>query len=189
MSEKIRTFIAFPLPEPVKEAIREVQEGIAASLRLSWVKPDNIHLTLKFLGDIDPAALDPIAGIMSETAADFSFLTLSAKGIGVFPGMRNPRVLWVGLSGDIHPLMSLQAKLEEGLAALGFPKEARGFTAHLTIARIKERIDPRNLSQAMEKFSRFETDPFTSQELILYQSKLHPKGAVYTPLKRIRLKG
>jgi len=185
---KIRAFIAFHLPEKVRTHIRDLQTHLRSlGLRMRWVAPENIHLTLKFLGDINPSDTERIAGAMSEAAADTSFLHLGAKGIGVFPSVRKARVLWIGLTGDTHNLIALQNRLDECLSTLGYEKESRSFKAHLTLARAKESPDPKELVQAMEKFANFASPDFAAEELILWQSQLKPSGAVYTKLKSVFL--
>ena len=189
MADKIRSFIAFPLPESVIAYIKTVQDEFRSQgFRMRWVKPENIHLTLKFLGDIHPADIDKIAQIMADTVKEVAVLKLSAKGVGVFPGIRNPRVLWIGLKGDTFPLIQVQKELEEKLDGAGFPKESRSFKAHLTIARIKERLDSGRLVKAMETFGNFESETFSAENMILYKSDLKPGGAVYTKLKTVSLK-
>lgn len=196
MTEKIRSFIAIPLPESVKSHIRTIQDNIRSTgLKMRWVKPENIHLTLKFLGDIPRTDVDAVAGAMDRAAGTISPLSLGAKGIGVFPNIKRPRVLWAGLNGETHELIRLQQnleqKLEQSLVPLGFKKENRSFKAHLTIARIKQakhRIYPKDLVQVIEKNGNFESESFTVNEIILYQSVLKPTGAVYTKLKTVSLK-
>lgn len=188
MKQKIRVFIAFHLPEDLRGHIRGVQEHLrSCGLRMRWVAPENIHLTLKFLGDIDPSDTEPIAQAMSEAAEGTSPLHLGAKGLGVFPTVRKARVLWIGLTGDTHALIQLQNRLADRLADLGYEKESRSFKAHLTIARAKESPDPKQVLEAMEKFAAFASPNFSAGELILWQSQLKPSGAVYTKLKSVFL--
>ncbi|MEZ4526277.1 MAG: RNA 2',3'-cyclic phosphodiesterase [Desulfobacterales bacterium] len=185
---RIRAFIAFHLPEDVQNHIRERQDHLrSCQLHLRWVAPENIHLTLKFLGDINPDDTERIAQAMSQAVQNTSLLHLGAKGIGVFPNMRRARVLWTGLTGDTHNLIALQNRLDDRLADLGYEKESRPFKAHLTLARAKESPDPKNLLAAMEKFASFASPDFTAGELILWQSHLHRSGAVYTKLKSVFL--
>jgi len=188
MTEIIRSFIAIPLPESMKAHIRKIQDNIRSKgLKLRLVKPENIHLTLKFLGDIPLPGIDAVSGAIAQTSENFKPVTLGAKGIGVFPGIKNPRILWVGLKGETHSLIQFQQSLEENLIPLGFEKEKRSFKAHLTIARIKDRVSPKDLLQVIEKYGNIESETFTAHEIILYQSFLKPTGAVYTKLKAISL--
>jgi 2'-5' RNA ligase len=186
----IRAFIAFKLPEEIIAHIRRVQDGIRPyGLRVSWVKPENIHLTLKFLGDIRPEDVDRIGDAMTGAAEGESSMSLKAGGIGVFPGVRQPRVLWIGLKGETGRLIAFQKKLETGLVPLGFERESRLFKAHLTLARVKGEIDARQLVEIIEKFGSLDSEVFQTREMILYKSDLKPSGAVYTRLKTLNVKG
>ena len=188
MAETLRTFIAFRLPENIISHIRRIQEKIkACGFRMGWVLPENIHLTLKFLGEIPKQDIDMVSQAMAETASLYSPISFSAKGIGVFPTVKRPRVLWIGLSGDTYPLIRMQKDLEERLDAVGFPKEDRGFKAHLTLGRAKGEIDPKKLVEVMEKFSKAESERFIADKLILFRSELRPGGAVYSELHSVDL--
>jgi 2'-5' RNA ligase len=188
VQKTVRTFIGFKLPESVITQIRKVQDEIKThDFRLKWVRPESIHLTLKFLGNIGESDVRSIETILEKTAAGFSALSLSAKGVGVFPGLRRPRVLWVGLSGEVDTLMRLQQTLEENLSTVGFPKEKRPFRGHLTLARVKAHLDSRKIGAVLSVFGEFESDVFIADQMILFKSELKPEGAVYTELLQARL--
>ncbi len=183
MSKTIRTFIAIEIPGNIISKIRELQEGIKKySFKIRWVRPENIHLTLKFLGDIEAVNIDEIAEAISKTVKGYTSISLKAKGIGVFPGIKRPRVLWVGLTDQSESLVRLQKTLDENLQALGFPREKRPFRGHLTMGRIKDNIDVKKFGDALMAFRDFETETFTASQLVLYKSELKPSGAVYTEL-------
>jgi RNA 2',3'-cyclic 3'-phosphodiesterase len=183
MSKTIRTFIAIEIPGNIISKIRELQEGIKKySFKIRWVRPENIHLTLKFLGDIEAVNIDEIAEAISKTVTGYTSISLKAKGIGVFPGIKRPRVLWVGLTGQSESLVRLQKTLDENLQTLGFPGEKRPFRGHLTMGRIKANIDVKKFGDALMAFRSFETETFTAGQLVLYKSELKPSGAVYTKL-------
>ena len=183
MSKTIRTFIAIEIPKTVIYRIRELQDAIKAyGFKIRWVRAENIHLTLKFLGDIEEIKINEIAEAVSKTAEKHSPISLKAKGIGVFPGIKRPRVLWVGLAGQLEALVKLQTTLDENLIVFDFPKEKRPFKGHLTMGRIKDRIDVKKLGDALMAFRRFESETFTAGQIILYKSELTPSGAVYTEL-------
>jgi 2'-5' RNA ligase len=158
-----------------------------AGFSIRWVRREGIHLTLKFLGDIDKNAIDGIRSAMDESAKGRAGFTLQGKGIGVFPDFRRPRVVWMGLSGDTEMLSKLQGQLETHLDALGFPKERRRFKGHLTLGRAKGRLDVEKLRKSVEKLDAFETDAFAVESVILYQSTLRPQGAIYTKLAEVHL--
>ena len=190
MADTIRTFIATAIPDFVLAAIHEVQESIRRhGFNIRWVRPGNIHLTLKFLGDVSRQDVDRIAVTMVETVKPFPPISLSARGVGVFPSIKRPRVLWVGLDGQTEPLVRLQKALDEGLGAIGFPREARPFKGHLTLGRVKGRIDSRKLGAAIDRFSGFESETFRVDRIHLLKSDLKPAGAIYTRLNSAELMG
>jgi len=190
MGEKIRTFIAIHLPESVLHGIANVQDRLRKSgFSIRWVRQEGMHLTLKFLGDVDTSDIDGIRSAIEESAKGVSPFGLQVKGIGVFPDVKRPRVVWVGFSGDVGVLSSLQGRLETHLDAQGFPKETRRFKGHLTLGRAKGRLDEDKLRKVLEKFDTFETESFFVHSVILYQSTLRPQGAIYTRLAEVSLRG
>jgi len=190
MSKTVRTFIAIEIPNTVISKIRELQDAIKAyGFKIRWVRAENIHLTLKFLGDVEEIKINEIAKAVSKTAEEHSPISLKAKGIGVFPGIKRPRVLWVGLAGQLEALVKLQKTLDENLIVLDFSREKRAFKGHLTMGRIKDRIDVKKLGDALMAFRRFESETFTAGQIILYKSDLTPSGAVYTKLSSTSFDG
>jgi len=188
MPETIRAFIAIELPTQVREGIGQVQVAMQSmGLRGAWIRPENIHLTLRFLGDIRSAAIETIAGAMAEAAKSCGPFQLSGKSVGVFPNTDRPRVLWVGVAGQVERLQKLQHSLTEQLAGCGYPEERRRFHGHLTVARFKRPPPAGVLLQAIQAQAAFETEPSFAGELILLQSLLKPSGAVYSPLRRVGL--
>ncbi len=188
MTQTLRTFIAIKLPNAVTAAISEVQEGMRShGVKLRWVKPENVHLTLKFLGDVPKDDIEKIQSLMYDSAAACTPISLFAKGIGVFPGIKRPRVVWVGVSGELEALIGLKSRLEEGLEDLGFEKEKRSFKSHLTLGRVKGRVEPKQLGDVIKKYEGFRSETFCAENVVLYQSELKPTGAVYTALARVPL--
>lgn len=188
MSKTIRTFIAIEIPENIISKIRELQEGLKVyGFKIRWVRAENIHLTLKFLGDIEAVQIGEITEAVSKTVEGFTPISLKAKGVGVFPGIKRPRVLWVGLAGELESLVTIQKKLDENLIVLDFPKEKRPFKGHLTMGRIKDKIDVNKFGDALMTWRNFESETFTAGQIILYKSELKPSGAVYTELTRATL--
>ena len=183
MSDSIRTFIAIELPEEIIASISKIQESIRSyGFKVRWVRPQNIHLTLKFLGNVRVAETEAIGRALLASVNGFAPLAMTAKGIGVFPGIKRPRVLWVGVGGQINELIQLQQALDEKLAGLGFPREKRAFKGHLTMGRVQAKIDPKRLLEAIKEYDGFESEPFVADKMILFQSELHPAGAIYTKL-------
>ena len=188
MGEKIRAFIAIRLPESVLQAMGQAQETLRRLGRgIRWVRKEGIHLTLKFLGDVDTDRVENIHMAMERASKGTSPFVLTGEGIGVFPDLRRPRVIWIGLSGDLQVLFALQANLESQLKGLGFPKEKRPFKGHLTLGRVKGRLGATELRKALEGLGSFQTDAFTVQSVALFQSTLRPEGAVYTKLAEVSL--
>lgn len=186
MTDNFRAFIAIDLPSSIRSSLGETQEILKSfGLRAKWVRPQNIHLTLKFLGNIDSDDVDKIIAAMTLTANDFKGVSLSAKEIGVFPGIRRPRVIWAGLNGQLEILQNLQQTLDGHLADLGFAKETRSFKGHLTLGRVKARIAAVRMKTALDQLKGFESESFETREIILFKSELRPTGAVYTKVARV----
>ena len=189
MPSTIRTFIALELPPSLISLFAKVQENLQSmGLRAKWVRPENIHLTLKFLGNINPADIDNIGGAMVDAVGEFGTFKLVAGGVGVFPGIKRPRVIWVGLGGQIQLLFAVQRVLEENLAALGFKKEKRPFKGHLTLGRFKQTVDPNTIRQIIREYANLYSEEFTARRIILYKSDLKPTGAVYSQLQQAAFK-
>ena len=186
MQQTIRTFIALELPPAVISLLHKVQQDLKRmNIWARWVRPENIHITLKFLGDINPGDIDKIGAAMTAAAIEFPPVTLTVRGIGVFPGIKRPRVIWVGLGGDIRSLLSLQSRLEQELAGAGFPKDKRSFKAHLTLGRIKQAVNPATIRQMITDYAGLSSDEFTFNQVVLVKSDLKPTGAVYSKLKQV----
>lgn len=185
--DSMRAFIAFKLPDRIQVFIREIQKELKQrGLKLKWVLPENVHLTLKFLGDIPGDRIDLIETAIKASAEGLRPISLFAAGIGVFPNASRPRVVWIGIDGEIGILKGFQRKLDENLEHLGFQAEARTYKGHLTIGRVRKAPDPEKLKTAIRDFFDYTTEPFHVDEVILFQSDLKPEGAVYTCLKNIR---
>jgi RNA 2',3'-cyclic 3'-phosphodiesterase len=183
MANTLRTFVALPVPDAVAGFLKQVQDRLRASVaNIRWVSTANVHLTLKFLGDIEPAMVPMIVSQLDAAARSMPPFSLIAKGAGVFPNLRQARVLWVGLNGDLKQLDVLQQDLETRLATLGFKCERRPFRAHLTIGRTRRRPDSKTLGVLLEPLKAEASEPFGVHEIRFYQSVLKPAGAEYTLL-------
>jgi RNA 2',3'-cyclic 3'-phosphodiesterase len=190
MNQTIRAFVAFPIPEMITIRICDIQERLKSyRLPVRWVKPENVHLTLKFFGEISLSTINDIGKVLEDTVRVYAPLMFFIKGLGIFPNIKKPRVLWIGISGDIKPLSEIQANLETNLEKKGFAKENRPFKSHLTLGRIKGDIYPENLFDILRSFSNFTSEPFEVKELVLYKSELNPSGALYTKLQTVYLDG
>jgi 2'-5' RNA ligase len=186
----LRTFIALELPPSIISLLEKVQEDLKSMrLRAKWVRPENIHLTLKFLGNINSADIDKIGGAMMETVDDFVGIDLVARGVGVFPEIKRPRVIWVGLGGQIQSLFTMQRLLEDNLAGLGFKKEKKPFKGHLTLGRFRQTINPNTIRQFLREYADLASEKFTARRIILFKSDLKPTGPVYSQLRQAVLEG
>lgn len=184
---RIRSFIAVELTSDLRDGIAGIQERLRSSRAdVRWVKPAGIHLTLKFLGDIEEGDVDNIANCMKSSADGISPFTVEIKEVGAFPNLRNPRVLWVGVTGN-SSLGVLQGKIEEILEGIGFPREDRPFRPHLTVGRVKSPKLKDKLTEILEKERTQELGTLPVEELILFRSELHPGGAIYTRLRTVKL--
>ncbi|GLI35639.1 RNA 2',3'-cyclic phosphodiesterase [Desulforhabdus amnigena] len=185
----IRTFIAFDLPVNVQESLQRLQSELKKTeAHVSWVKPERIHLTLKFLGDVSPEQIPAIQSALEVIAASTRSFRLKVAGCGAFPTIKQMRVVWVGIRGDEAPLKELQGQVEQAMVPLGFKAEDRPFKAHLTLGRVKGRQRLRSLQDALMTYHAFEAEDFDVTELVLYKSELRPEGARYTPLFRSSFK-
>ena len=192
----IRTFIAVELDPILKQAMAHAQETLQQELhlltpgvRVQWVQTTSIHLTLKFLGDIEESQVGGILQALESVARDHASFSLDVKGFGVFPDLRAPRVLWMGLSGATHRLIGLAASIDTALTPLGFPVEQKPYTPHLTLARVKEQ--PRAIGKAladsgvMRDTTGLGTLPI--QAVALMKSQRTSSGSVYSRLGLITL--
>jgi len=190
MPDTIRTFIALNLPKNIISSIRKIQEDIKSyAFKVRWVNLENIHLTLKFLGNINYTDIERISETIMTTVNGYAPISLAVKGVGVFPNIKRPRVIWVGITGQIEKLTDIQKDIEENLEKIGFPQEKRPFKGHLTVGRIKGKIDSKKLLDAMKKFEKFESELFIADKIFLFKSDLKSTGSVYTELMGKRLSG
>jgi len=192
----LRAFIAIQLSEELKRHIGELQVELKrrASGRtgLGWVRPEGIHLTLRFLGDIAEEQVGALGALLRAAADGMKPFALDARGLGAFPDPRAPRVIWLGLQGTPEAMASLrrlQALVEDGVAGLGFPRETRAFTAHLTLARVRDRKAGAALAKVLEANQDRTVGSFTAASVGLIKSELRPAGAVYTTLVEVPFDG
>ncbi len=193
-NQPIRSFIAIELPEEVKSGLCKVQADLKlpGHTFVKWVAPEGMHLTLKFLGNISPQKVAEIAKTMEAASRGFAAFRLTLGGVGAFPNLRRPRVLWVGVEGELDKLLALQQVIDIGLESLGFVPEARPFTPHLTLARLREGASPASLREFGDLVTR---KPMRSgyevvvNSINLMKSLLFPSGAVYSCLTKVELKG
>ena len=193
MDDTMRSFVAISLPEGAIRALRRVQDKLKRTLgsqACRWVQPENIHLTLKFLGDIPISDLSRIAGALRESCGAYAPFEVCLSGLGCFPNLLRPRVLWVGIGGDVAALSHLQQSVEQALSELGYPPEGRPFSPHLTLARVRNgarRADVAALGQTVGTLSLGEVARIPVEHVLLMRSDLRPGGPNYTELAKAEL--
>lgn len=189
--EKIRAFIAVELPHAVSDALSSVQGGLRAERHpyVKWVDPGGIHLTLKFLGNIDAGNVSAITAAIARAAQGVSPFRLGLGGLGAFPNPRRPNVIWVAVTGDVERLASLQKGIDRLLVPLGFSAESRPFTAHLTLGRLRQTASPPERQRIGESLITIQPGEVTFEvgEVSLMRSTLTPSGALYSRLSSVPL--
>ncbi|MFC1624541.1 RNA 2',3'-cyclic phosphodiesterase [Candidatus Omnitrophota bacterium] len=184
----IRTFIAVEIDPSNKQKISEVIAQLKrADSDIKWINESQMHLTLKFLGNIEKSSVQKISDIIKPIADSFNAFMIQFSQIGAFPNMRHPRVIWLGIDKGSESLKLLNKEIETGLEKNGFQKEGREYKAHLTLGRVKSL---KNIQEAMRLLSEISFEPQSEikiTRLVLFQSTLTPKGAIYTPLAEFPL--
>ncbi|MDT8317423.1 MAG: RNA 2',3'-cyclic phosphodiesterase [bacterium] len=190
IKEEIRSFIAIDLPLNFLEAIGRLQDELKIATKgVRWVRRGNIHLTLKFLGDIREELLGELGEILATTCKAHAPFELSIGRAGGFPNIDRPQVIWLGLMGDLEKLESLRQGIEKGCSSLGLTREKRPFHPHLTMGRIRNwRNVPVNLATLLNEVEAAPSGRFSVRAVHLYRSDLTRDGAVYTKLKSFPLK-
>ncbi len=191
----LRTFVAVDLPATVRTTIAREQAHVQSALAgqaiptaLRWSPVENIHLTLRFLGDTSPTQQRRLIDGLAAAAHAWSPLALTVGGLGCFPNCRAPRVVWLGLGGDLDALGAIQAEVERLVQGVGFAVEERPFSPHLTLARARREAAREALQQTGRAIAALATDTqpnaeaFSVDHLVYFQSDLRPGGSVYTPL-------
>jgi RNA 2',3'-cyclic 3'-phosphodiesterase len=185
----MRTFIAIEIPDEIKKEMAKVQDELKRSgADAGWTRPEGIHLTLKFLGEVPEAKIEEIKKALVQAAETTSRFRLKIAGAGTFPNPKNPRVVWLGVSGDIDKLSALQGSVEKSMMAMGFDREERAFSPHLTLARIKFLRPQYSWQKAIDSIKDIRLAEFDVDYVNLMKSDIKPSGAVYTEIGRVRLK-
>jgi len=184
----LRSFIAIELPDSAQSALSDFQKELKKTgAAVRWVKPENIHLTLKFLGNVEEKSVDSIVRIIKGTCNKFEPFSLEMKGAGVFPNFKAPRVIWVGVNGG-KAVAGIQNQIENELIPLGFDKEKRTFTPHVTIGRFKSSQGRKPLKEKIDLFKENSFGVIDVTSVSLMRSDLGPAGARYTPLAEVPLR-
>jgi 2'-5' RNA ligase len=185
----MRTFIAIELEDDLKERLTAlIKEFMSVSQNIRWVKKQAMHLTLKFLGEIDQDKISQIESLLTDIAHKADAFPLQLKGTGAFPpGKRKPRVLWVGITEN-PSLLRLQEEIESGCERMGFPKEKRRFHPHLTLGRVKDISKLGGVLPLLEEKREIFFGEMTVKKITFFQSVLKPTGAEYNVLAEFRLR-
>lgn len=183
---QLRLFVACELSDAVRDGLRRIQDDLRrlGAGRLRWARPEGIHVTLKFLGDVDEARVEEISSALTDAIEPFELRLSAAGGLGSFGGARL-RVIWVGLQGDVEALASIAGRVEAALTPLGFPRERRPFAAHLTLARVPDQVPPadrRKLADLIDGYRPPSLPSMIVTDVSLMQSTLRPSGSVYQRL-------
>lgn len=183
----IRAFIAIELPLEIHSQLENVVKRLKAARAVSvrWVASGNIHLTLKFLGDTEPANLKQLSVLLSEVASRYNPMTLVINGLGAFPNNKRPRVIWIGVEIPTQ-MKDLRWDIEGAAERIACPPEGRDFSPHLTLGRVQKnatRENTENISAALAAITVGELGRFQSTGFTLFRSDLRPSGSIYTPLE------
>lgn len=182
---QIRAFIAVELPETVMKFLSEMSlELKRAGGDVKWVRPESIHLTLKFLGAVRNDRVSAIEMAVEPVFSRYQSFRISAEGLGAFPHLSRPRVIWAGLKDRSEQLSALAALVESVVEPLGFAREKRSFNPHLTLGRVRSNEGKTDLVETVRQRMDVVGPSFTVDHAVLFQSILKPSGAEYKPLRR-----
>ncbi len=180
----VRAFVAVNLDQGLKDGLAKVQERLKAThADVGWVRPESLHLTLKFLGQVEEGRLGAVAEAIATAAAGCGSFRLALGGLGAFPQPRAARVVWIGVQQGAEALGMLQARVEAGLESLGFAREERPFSAHLTLGRVRGPGHREQLAVALTSIPAEPLGEMMLQRIELMRSELGPGGARYTVLR------
>lgn len=184
----MRCFIAIELPEGIRERLADLQRKLGRlDGQIRWTRPEHIHLTLKFLGEVPDGRVAEVCSTAVATAGGLAPVALEIAGVGCFPPRGGARVVWAGIAGPVPELTRCHRACEDAFAALGFPPETRPFSPHLTIGRSRDPRGSRPARAVVEACSEFAAGSFTATRLTVFESVLGRSGAVYTPLAQAPL--
>jgi 2'-5' RNA ligase len=191
----LRTFVAIELDQELRQVLADLQSRLRREVparAVRWVRPEGIHLTLKFLGDTSQEQVEQVKEALARAAQEVSPFAFTVGGVGCFPNTRRPRVVWVGLHEPTGALRRLRDAVEAQVAPLGFPTEKRPFSPHLTLGRVHRRAsasDVQALGETIAASAVGNLDEMGVSEVCYIKSDLRPSGAVYTALSRAPLAG
>ena len=185
----IRSFIAIELPKEIKEDLGKIQDELKKSnADIKWVEPKNIHLTLKFLGNVDEKKLEDIKRILRNLSERYKGFFIELSRIGAFPKISSPRVIWIGIEKGKEELSKIFLELEEQLENIGFKKEERGFSSHITIGRVRSVLNRIRLIEEVKKINSLSRLSLSCNKITLFKSTLTPKGPIYEAIYQVNLR-
>ena len=181
--KKIRTFIAHPVPEEWKERINEINSILKKSLdsKIAWVKPENMHFTLKFMGDVSEERIPDVHNALQTI--EFTPTEITAGSAGYFPDLKKPRIIWIGLNKGAEKFCSTVATIDSMLGNLNFKTNQKECHAHLTLGRIKKHARD-DWNMLLTQIDKFDFPPATLSTFALYKSKLTPDGPIYSVIHK-----
>jgi 2'-5' RNA ligase len=186
---RIRTFIAVDLGKAVRDRAIALQENLArAGVEVKWVEPENLHVTLLFLGEVGDRDVPAVCRCVADVCQGHAAFTMSVERVGCFPNARRPRVVWVGVGEGAQELVALHDALEAPLLELGcYRREERQYTPHVTLGRVKSERPTEKLAQALAKHAGWQGGQTPVREVLVLSSELTPQGPLYTVLSRAKL--
>jgi 2'-5' RNA ligase len=189
MKQKIRTFVAVPISETLRRAaVACVDRFRATGADVKWVAPENLHVTVKFLGDVDATKIHEVCRTIEESVSDLACFDLQIQGAGAFPDIKRPRTIWLGAGEGANAITELAKRLERGLEAIGYPRERRRFHPHVTLGRARH-AGPAlaDLAESLRDSADIEIGRCRISEVVTFASQLGRDGPTYEALARAQL--
>ncbi len=191
MAQRIRTFIAVEIDPAIRKATAALIEKLRpAGPDVKWVSPENLHLTVKFLGELDADDVAPVCAAVEKSVAETSPFTLEIRGAGAFPNLRRPQTIWVGAGQGDEQMADLVEHVEKALRPFGFRRESRRYRTHLTIGRVRSnaRLGP-DFPRVLGELADFQAGQMPVEELVIFSSNLQRGGPIYEAMGRAPLGG
>jgi 2'-5' RNA ligase len=190
MPKRIRTFIALELTKPIRQRLVAMQEKLAVSIpEVKWVEPENLHVTLLFLGEVPDSEVPEVCQRVAEAVADVAPFPVKVEGFGAFPEGRRPRVLWAGITTGAEQLQHVHDLIEKPLHYMGFRREERRYVPHITLGRLKSERPVPNWPELVQQMNRCRGGEMVASEICIMASQLERTGPIYTVMGRARFGG
>ena len=186
--DKLRVFIAVPIPAEIRRGLAGLEKRLmAAGADIKWVSEENLHITLKFLGYVEPDRMDAICRAVESAAEGTAAFEAALSGVGAFPKVSRPSVVWAGTSAGHEELKALSERVEVALESIGFAREDRPFSAHITIGRVKSPKNRDALREMIERLREEDMGSFSVESVAVMRSDLRPTGPMYTAIANHKL--